>query len=167
MPASKAAGQQPIVIGNKDGWPIWHLLYNVIDQYAADRRRSPASSTTTRARRTSPRGSRTATEKVVEWKDAGYLRDDVNAIAQADAGAGFRKGKALFFPAGSWEAGDMPDNIGFFLTPPLEEGEHVEGDRLVRLLVAHRRQQRQRRRRRCVPRLDVQRGRRPRVLRRR
>ena len=38
LKASKDAGQQPIILGNKDGWPIWHLLYNVMDQTATPRR---------------------------------------------------------------------------------------------------------------------------------
>ena len=123
LEASEAAGQQPIIIGNKDGWPIWHLLYNVIDQYA-DAEEITGVVYNEEGASYESEGIETAVEKVaVEWRDAGYLPDDVNALAQADAGAAFREGEALLFPAGSWEAYDMPDNVGFFLTPPLEEGE--------------------------------------------
>jgi raffinose/stachyose/melibiose transport system substrate-binding protein len=122
LEASKAAGQQPIILGNKDGWPIWHLLYNLIDQY------TPAEEITgivygDEGASYEAEGIKTAMDKVVAWNDAGYLPPDVNSVAQADATADFKEGKALFFPAGSWEAADMPDNIGFFLNPPLEEGE--------------------------------------------
>jgi raffinose/stachyose/melibiose transport system substrate-binding protein len=121
LQASKDAGQQPILIGNKDGWPVWHLLYNVIDQYADAEEISGIVYNDEGASYESD-GVTAGVDKVVEWNEAGYLPTDVNAIAQADAGADFRSGKALFFPAGSWEAANMPDNIGFFVTPPLEEG---------------------------------------------
>ena len=121
LQASKDAGQQPIIIGNKDGWPIWHLLYNVIDQTADAEEISGIVYNDEGASYESD-GIEAGVDKVVEWNDAGYLPADVNAIAQADAGTDFRAGKALFFPAGSWEAADMPDNVGFFVTPPLEEG---------------------------------------------
>ena len=122
LAASKEAGQQPIVFGNKDAWPAWHLLYNLIDQYATSEEVSGIvygdEGATYEAE-----SIKAATEKMVQWKEAGYIRDDINAIAQADASAGFLTGEGLFFPAGSWEAAAMPENMGFFLTPPLEEGE--------------------------------------------
>ncbi len=121
LAASKEAGQQPIILGNKDGWPIWHLLYNVIDQTADAEEISGIVYNDEGASYESD-GIKAGVDKVVEWNEAGYLPADVNAVAQADAGADFRAGKALFFPAGSWEAADMPDNIGFFVTPPLEAG---------------------------------------------
>lgn len=118
---SKAAGQQPIVFGNKDGWPVWHLVYDLIGQYCTPDQVAGVVY-----------GDKGATyqdecivqavNKVVEWKKAGYIRNDINAIAQADAGANFRKGVGLFFPAGSWEASDMPSHVGFFLTPPRQQG---------------------------------------------
>lgn len=117
LAASKEAGQQPIVFGNKDAWPAWHLLYNLIGHYAtADEVAGIVYGDEGASYEAEP--IVTATEKMVEWKDAGYIRSDVNAIAQADAGAAFIKGEGLFFPAGSWEAANMPGNIGFFLTPP-------------------------------------------------
>jgi raffinose/stachyose/melibiose transport system substrate-binding protein len=117
LAASKAAGQQPIVFGNKDAWPAWHLLYNLIGHYA------PADEVAgivygDEGATYESDAIKAATEKMVEWKEAGYIRDDINAIAQADASADFLKGNGLFFPAGSWEAGNMPENFGFFLTPP-------------------------------------------------
>lgn len=121
LAASKAAGQQPIVLGNKDAWPAWHLLYNLIDQYASidevagivyDGEGATYEADSIKA----------AVEKMLEWKDKGYIREDVNALVQADVSANFIKGDGLFFPAGSWEAGNMPANMGFFLTPPLDAG---------------------------------------------
>lgn len=122
LAASKAAGQQPIVLGNKDAWPAWHLAYNLINQYASADTVTGIVYNTGGATWTDPAIGQ-ALEKMVEWSKAGYISKDVNSIAQADASAGFIKGKGLFFPAGSWEAAAMPpEGFGFFLTPPLQAG---------------------------------------------
>lgn len=121
LAASKAAGQQPIVFGNKDAWPAWHLLYNLIDQFASSDQVAGIVYGDDGATYESPEIA-AAVDKMVEWKDLGYIREDINAVVQADASADFLKGEGLFFPAGSWEAATMPENFGFFLTPPLEEG---------------------------------------------
>ncbi len=121
LAASKAAGQQPIVLGNKDGWPAWHLAYNLIDQYATVDEVTGIVYNDDGASYEND-NIKTAMNKILEWQDKGYIADDVNAIAQADATADFSKGSGLFFPGGSWYASNMPDNIGFFLTPPVEDG---------------------------------------------
>ena len=121
LAASKAAGQQPIILGNKDAWPAWHLLYNLVDQYATKKEITDIVYGGADANYAN-KGMVAALDKMLEWKKAGYVSADVNAVAQADASAAFLKGKALFFPAGSWEAASMPENYGFFLTPPLEAG---------------------------------------------
>ncbi|WP_392544978.1 ABC transporter substrate-binding protein [Oryzobacter telluris] len=121
LAASKAAGQQPIVFGEKDGWPGWHLAYNLIDQYASAKEVSGIVYDDAGASYENPAIAR-ALQTMVEWKKKGYIRADVNSIAQADVSAGFPKGEGLFFPAGSWEAANMGPNFGFFLTPPVEKG---------------------------------------------
>ena len=110
-------------------------------------------------------GSRPALDKLVEWNDAGYLTDDVNALAQADAGADFRKGKALFFPAGSWNA------AGHARQRRLLPDAAPQGGRQPRKSTGSfgyawhvAAEQRQGRRRCRLPRLDVERERRPGLL---
>jgi raffinose/stachyose/melibiose transport system substrate-binding protein len=121
LAASKAAGQQPIVFGQKDGWPGWHLAYNLINQYASAKDVSGIVYNDAGATYENPAIAQ-ALDKMVEWKTKGYIRADVNSIAQADVSAGFPQGEGLFFPAGSWEAANMGPNFGFFLTPPVEAG---------------------------------------------
>lgn len=121
LAASKAAGQQPIVFGEKDGWPGWHLAYNLIDQYATADQVSGIVYDDAGASYDSPAIAQ-ALQKIVDWKKKGYIRADVNSVAQADVSAGFPKGEGLFFPAGSWEAPNMGSNFGFFLTPPVSQG---------------------------------------------
>ena len=165
LQASKDAGQQPILIGNKDGWPIWHLLYNVIDQTADAEEISGIVYNDEGASYESD-GIKAGVDKVVEWNDAGYLPADVNAIAQADAGADFRSGKALVLPRRIVGGGEHARQRRLLRDSAARGGRHLEVDRLVRLLVAHLGQQRQGCRQCCVPRLDVERELRPGVLRR-
>jgi raffinose/stachyose/melibiose transport system substrate-binding protein len=121
LAASKAAGQQPIVFGNKDGWPAWHLAYNLIDQYATVDEVTGIVYNDKGATYEAA-NIKTALNKMLEWEKKGYFTSDINAVAQADASADFVKGKGLFFPGGSWYASEMPSNFGFFLTPPVDAG---------------------------------------------
>lgn len=63
-----------------------------------------------------------AAQKVVEWKDAGYLFEDFAGNSADDAQALFTSGVGAILMQGSWAAGqvtaDMGDNAGFFLMPP-------------------------------------------------
>ena len=67
-----------------------------------------------------------AAEHLQRWIEAGYFPEDVNAIEYTDANARFRGGEGVFIFNGDWENatydGEMGDNVGFFLFPPLEEG---------------------------------------------
>jgi raffinose/stachyose/melibiose transport system substrate-binding protein len=121
LAASKAAGQQPIVLGNKDGWPAWHLAYNMIDQYASVDQVTGIVYNDKGASYDNPQ-IQEALNKILEWQQKGYITKNVNAVAQADASADFFKGKGLFFPGGSWYASNAPAGYGFFLTPPVQAG---------------------------------------------
>ncbi len=70
-----------------------------------------------------------AAEHLQRWIEAGYFPEDANAIQYTDANARFRGGEGLFIFNGDWENAGYDDgmagNVGFFLFPPLEEGEPV------------------------------------------
>jgi raffinose/stachyose/melibiose transport system substrate-binding protein len=70
--------------------------------------------------------NREAAEHLLGWIEAGYFPEDANALQYTDANARFRGGDGLFIFNGDWENasynGEMADNVGFFLFPPLEEG---------------------------------------------
>ena len=61
-----------------------------------------------------------------KWIDAGYFASDVNAMDYATMMSRFIGGESLFIFDGDWESGNldkqMPGNVGFFLTPPVEAG---------------------------------------------
>lgn len=67
-----------------------------------------------------------AAEHLLGWIEAGYFPEDANALQYTDANARFRGGDGLFMFNGDWENasynGEMGENVGFFLFPPLEEG---------------------------------------------
>jgi raffinose/stachyose/melibiose transport system substrate-binding protein len=68
-----------------------------------------------------------AAEHLKEWLDAGYFTSDLNALQYADAQARFGQGEALFTFNGDWQNGgfdnDLPGGVGFFLFPPMNEGD--------------------------------------------
>jgi raffinose/stachyose/melibiose transport system substrate-binding protein len=68
-----------------------------------------------------------AAEHLQGWIEAGYFPEDANAIEYTDANARFRGGEGLFIFNGDWENavydGEMGDNVGFFVFPPLDEGD--------------------------------------------
>ncbi|HEX5993633.1 MAG TPA: ABC transporter substrate-binding protein [Jiangellales bacterium] len=73
--------------------------------------------------------NREAAEHLERWIDAGYFPEDANAIQYTDANARFRGGEGLFIFNGDWENAShdqgMAGNVGFFLFPPLDEGDPV------------------------------------------
>jgi raffinose/stachyose/melibiose transport system substrate-binding protein len=68
-----------------------------------------------------------AAQHLEEWIQSGYFPPDINAIEYTDANARFGKGEGVFIFNGDWQnAGydtDMPGNVGFFLMPPVEDGD--------------------------------------------
>lgn len=67
-----------------------------------------------------------AAEHLQGWIESGYFPEDANAIEYTDANARFRAGEGVFIFNGDWENatydGEMGDNVGFFVFPPVEEG---------------------------------------------
>ncbi|HCS40301.1 MAG TPA: ABC transporter substrate-binding protein [Anaerolineaceae bacterium] len=67
-----------------------------------------------------------AAQHLEEWIKAGYFPADINAIEYTDAAARFGAGEGVFTFNGDWQNAGydaaMPDNVGFFLMPPAEEG---------------------------------------------
>ncbi|MGD2101967.1 MAG: extracellular solute-binding protein [Acidimicrobiia bacterium] len=68
-----------------------------------------------------------AAKHLKQWLDAGYFTSDLNALQYADAQARFGQGEALFTFNGDWQNGgfdnDLPGGVGFFLFPPMDEGD--------------------------------------------
>jgi raffinose/stachyose/melibiose transport system substrate-binding protein len=67
-----------------------------------------------------------AAEHLQKWIEAGYFAPDINSMDYSQMMSRFIDGQSLFIFSGDWESGNldtqMPGKVGFFLTPPLEEG---------------------------------------------
>lgn len=72
-------------------------------------------------------GNRAGLQKLIDWKNAGYIPDNSNGVSLQDAVDAFGKGEGLFFIDGNWDAGKidkaMGSNVGFFTFP----GKSVTG----------------------------------------
>lgn len=121
---AKAAGEIPFVLGNKDGWPALHVYFTINDNIASPEQVTGIVYGDPKVKWTDQPFVDSA-QKLVDWVNA-YANPQPNGVAPDDAAALFIKGKAVFFPAGSWNAPGlsetMKDNVGFFVTPPNEAG---------------------------------------------
>ena len=121
----KAAGQVPIVFGNKDQWPAIHEFGVLQDQLAGKQavrnlvfgKGDPSWS--------SPQNLQAATT-LRTWAQSGYLTPGTNGLGYDEAAAQFGKGTGVFLMTGTWEAADlqkpMGSNVGFMLPPPATAG---------------------------------------------
>jgi raffinose/stachyose/melibiose transport system substrate-binding protein len=124
--AAKAAGEVPMMLGNRAQWPGLHVYYTINDNLASTREVSALvfGERTVSWRQPSFVGS---AARLARWHASGYFQAGVNGLSPADANARFAKGEGVFLPAGSWNAAElaatMQDNVGFFATPPERAGE--------------------------------------------
>jgi raffinose/stachyose/melibiose transport system substrate-binding protein len=68
-----------------------------------------------------------AVKHLKQWIDNGYFNSDANATDYAKMMSKFEHGEGVFMFDGDWESGNldklMPGQVGFFLMPPLKEGD--------------------------------------------
>ena len=119
LQAAKDAGLAPISVGALDsaGLHLWAALLNVLmpqEDYRNWVNGQPGGDIT------GP-DAVAATEKLVDWSEAGYFAPGANGTGQADATAAFAQGKSVFLMNGNWAAAQVADELGddagFFLFP--------------------------------------------------
>lgn len=124
--AVRKSGEAPILLGNKPQWPGTHLFYLVSDRLASDREINGIVFGDQSVQWTAP-GFLASARKLAQWNAKGYIAPGANSMSPADALARFARGASVFLPVGSWNAAElaaaMGDNVAFFLTPPLREGD--------------------------------------------
>jgi len=129
MEKLKAAGETPIAFGNLDRWPIMHIFSSLQGMYLGQDRAYLDDLTFARGNVTwDNEANLKAIEKFKEWADDGYYTDGYEGIGYDDSTALFDGGDGAMMITGSWmastfDAGPNADNIGFFLLPPIDEGE--------------------------------------------
>ena len=119
MTTAQEADVTPLSVGALDynGLHLWSALVNVLGP--AEEYRDWAYGT--EGATIESEGARAASDRIVEWVEAGYISPDANGTAAADAAAEFSAGESLFHLDGNWVAVGfdeaMGDNVGFFLLP--------------------------------------------------
>jgi ABC-type glycerol-3-phosphate transport system substrate-binding protein len=119
LAAAKKANLVPLQMGNSQGHASF--LIQGIGQ-AEDGAKSaakwalgvPGSSFSTS-------GNKLGAQKLLDWKNAGYIPSDVNSYSLQDAVTNFTQGKGVFLNDGNWDAGTidkaMGSNVGFMPFP--------------------------------------------------
>jgi raffinose/stachyose/melibiose transport system substrate-binding protein len=128
LATAKAAGEIPIMAGDKDG-VVNFAIQAAMNQYADKDEflswmfNEPGSSYATE-------GNIQGAELIRTWADEGYFPSDINAVDYFTFVSRFSNGEGLFTFNGNWEAANyqkaLSENVEFFLVPPVEEGgDHV------------------------------------------
>ena len=128
LATAKAAGEVPIMAGDKDG-VVNFVVQAAMNQYADKDEflswmfNEPGSSYNTE-------GNIQGAELIRTWADEGYFPEDINAVDYFTFVTRFSEGEGLFAFNGNWEAANyqeaLGDDVEFFLVPPVEEGgDHV------------------------------------------
>ncbi|MDD7465100.1 MAG: extracellular solute-binding protein [Actinomycetaceae bacterium] len=122
---AKAAGEQPMVLGNIEKWPAIHVFgslqahYVPVDDIVKLGMGNAGSSWITEQ-------NTQALAQLAAWGHGGYFGSSPNGTDYDPAWASFAKGTGVFLPAGSWLGTDlekqMGDNLGFMVPPPGVDG---------------------------------------------
>jgi raffinose/stachyose/melibiose transport system substrate-binding protein len=125
---AKAAGEQPIMAGNQEGWPAIHIWGSVQGQYASAQQVRDAILGAEGASYDTPENQEAAA-KLAEWVEKGYFPKNINGLPADTGGANFRKGQGVFHITGTWATADMakenPD-IRFANMPVGKSGKRVQ-----------------------------------------
>lgn len=125
LETAREAGEQPMVLGNIDQWPAFHVFgplqanYVPVDEIVALGLGNSGASWLTD-------GNTAALEQFGTWGTEGYFGSSPNGTDYDLAWADFAEGNGVFLPAGSWLGADldslMGEDIGFMAPPPGIDG---------------------------------------------
>lgn len=106
LPIAKAAGQQPIMLGNSDQYAGTHIFSDiaVTDQKPSSMRGwiggAPGATFQTA-------GNEKAANTMRDWASKGYFGSGYDGLSNQDAIAKFAKGDGVFFVGGSWNGASL------------------------------------------------------------
>ncbi|MGI5442950.1 ABC transporter substrate-binding protein [Streptomyces shenzhenensis] len=120
LPAIKAAGETPLILGNSDQWSATHIFSALAAQHvkAQDVRAWIGGK---KGETFTGKANVQATQEIAEWVRAGYFNRDYNGINNVEARAQFAAGKGVFFIGGSWN-GTGFQNVSAIHAAPLPQG---------------------------------------------
>src|SRR5262245_25667037 len=96
---ARAAGQLPIMLGNKPQWPGLHLFYLVNNDFASEAEINGIVFGDRSVKWTVPSFVASA-RRLAQWNALGYIAEGSNSLSPADALARFVRGGGIFLPAG-------------------------------------------------------------------
>ncbi|NLE97734.1 MAG: extracellular solute-binding protein [Propionibacterium sp.] len=125
LETAREADEQPMVLGNIDQWPAFHVFgplqanYVPVDEIDDLGRGNDGASWLTD-------GNREALEQFGTWGTEGYFGSSPNGTDYDLASVDFAEGTGVFLPAGNWLGGDleslMGEDVGFMAPPPGIDG---------------------------------------------
>lgn len=117
---AKAAGEQPMVLGNLDQWPALHVFGPLQANYVPAEDIVPLGMGNEGAS-WKDAGNVEAMEQFATWGTEGFFGSSPNGTDYDAAWAGFVDGTGVFLPGGSWLVTDMEKVMGedlHFMAPP-------------------------------------------------
>jgi raffinose/stachyose/melibiose transport system substrate-binding protein len=106
LPKAKAAGEQPIVLGNSDQYAATHIFSDIAVTKQAPKDIAewiggkPGSTFETS-------GNQAAAQTMRDWAEKGYFGTGYDGLSNEDAIARFAKGTGVFFVGGSWNGASL------------------------------------------------------------
>lgn len=125
LDAAKAAGEQPMVLGNIEQWPALHVFGPLQANYVPSDD-IVALGMGNEGATWLDDGNKQAMEQFAKWGTEGYFGSSPNGTDYDPAWSDFTKGTGVFLPAGNWLGADMEavmgDDLGFMAPPPGADG---------------------------------------------
>ena len=122
---AKAAGEQPMVLGNVEKWPALHVFGPLQANYVDADDIVKLGMGNAGASWTTP-GNVEAMTQFAKWGTEGYFGSSPNGTDYDPAWTEFTKGTGVFLPGGSWLGPDMEkvmgDDVRFMAPPPALDG---------------------------------------------
>ncbi|MBB1510431.1 ABC transporter substrate-binding protein [Tessaracoccus sp. MC1756] len=123
---AKEAGEQPMILGNIEGWPAIHVFGPLMANYIEPEEAVKLGMGNAGASWVSD-GNKAAMEQFATWGAEGYFGTSPNGTDYDAAWNDFTKGTGVFLPGGSWLGTDMEgvmgEDLGFMAPPPAVNGE--------------------------------------------
>jgi raffinose/stachyose/melibiose transport system substrate-binding protein len=128
LAAAAEAGEQPIKLGNLEGFPAMHVA-SIAQGASVDADNLRAWVFGQEGADYAAADNLAGLQAFEGWVQNGWISADANGLAYDQAWQEFANGDGVFLPAGNWLTEGlrerMGDNVGFFAPPPGESGKVV------------------------------------------
>lgn len=117
----KDAGKTPLMLGNVDKWPAFHLFGAVQAAHVPADQVRPLGFGNAGATWKSDENV-AAAKQLQDWATSGYFNEGFNGVDYDSVWQSFAKGDGIYLIAGSWLAPDLMEAMGddvAFMAPPM------------------------------------------------